>query len=145
MNPIAMSTDDVRLYSKQQRVPVDVVAPEHLDLHSELERWGQWNREGRPGPGSCASLEGDFTGSGGRETRTPVVSLPPDPRLARIEAAVVSMIRDRVAEQYGETLREFYCKRWEPKTVCWAHALQYEGFARWMYLCRQAVGALLEA
>ena len=137
--------DEIRLYSKQARVPVDVVAPEHFELHSDLERWGQWNREGRPAGGTCNSIEGNMTSeSGGREARAPQVSLPPDPLMARIEAAVVRMMQDPVAGQYGETLREFYCKRWPAKTICWAHALQYEGFARWMWLAREAVASALD-
>ena len=146
MKPMAMASDDdeIRLYSKQARTPVDVVAVEHLMLHSDLERWGQWNREGRPAGGTCNSLEGNMTSeSGGRETRSPVVSLPPDPLMARIEAAVVRLIADPLLEPYGETLREFYCKRWPAKTICWAHGLQYEGFPRWMWLSREAVMALL--
>lgn len=137
--------DDIRLYSRQERNPVDVVATEHLFLHNDLERWGQWNREGRPSGGTCNSIEGDYRETGGRETRAPVISLPPDPLMARIERAVVTMIGDRVAAQYGETLREFYCKRWAAKTICWAHGLQYEGYQRWVWLCRESVRKILEA
>lgn len=146
MKPLAMAIDDeIRLYTTPTRAPVDVVAPEHLMLHADLERWGQWNREGRPSGGTCNSIEGNMTSeSGGRETRAPQVSLPPDPLMARIERAVVLMIGDPVAGQYGETLREFYCKRWAAKTICWAHGLQYEGYSRWLWLCRETVRKSLE-
>lgn len=141
----AEDQEQPRLYSKEVRAPVDIVAVEHLVVHADCERWGRWNRAGRPVGGSCASIEGEYmssldgTGDGGRQTRAAVVSLPPDPLLARIEVIVVSMMQHSVTEQQGETLREFYCKRWALKTICWAHALRYEGFSRWMFLCRQSV------
>lgn len=131
--------EEPRLYSKTQRAAVDVIEKEHRELHADLERWGAWNKE-RYQAGQASSLEGDFRGDGGwREAPRPIVSLPPDPRLAAIEQAVVRMLQDSTAAPMAETLKEFYCKRWALKTICWAHALQYEGLARWMYLCREAI------
>lgn len=161
-----------RLYSRQERAPVDVVTTEHRFTHSELERWGAWNRERRE-TGQASSVEGDFAGDGGfRETPQATVLLPPDPKLAAIETVVVSMLIDQTpinwegrylylrkprsgrgaiseamvarVEQLGETLREFYCKRWELKSICWAHALEYEDFPRWMFMCREAVRKAIE-
>ncbi len=130
--------EEPRLWSKQPRLPADVVAQEHRGVHALLERWGAWNRE-RYQQGTCASLESNYDNSGAREVKRPTVALPPDPRLRRIEEVVVAMMQDRSTEQHGETLREFYCKRWALKTICWAHALQYEDFGRWMYDCRAMV------
>lgn len=50
---------------------------------------------------------------------------------ADVQQAVVVRV-----EQLGETLTEFYCKGWALKSICWAHGLQYEAFAAWMYDCR---------
>lgn len=144
----------------------DEVAQEHQAAHGELQRWGLWQRE-RYQQGVCASLEHNFDNSGGRTPSRAIVSLPPDPRLAALEAAIVAMQIDRtpviwsgrylivrkprrgpglpeegvmvLVEQMGETLAEYYAKRWPPRTICWAHALQYEDFAKWMYDCRAMV------
>jgi hypothetical protein len=75
-----MVRERVRMYSRQERVPVDVIAPEHDDVHRDLERWGAWNRE-RYSAGACASIEGDYDPGPGREPKRPVVALPPDPIL----------------------------------------------------------------
>jgi hypothetical protein len=82
-----------RLYSKQQRAPVDEVAGEHLLIHSDLERWGRWQRE-RYQQGMCSSLEKRYDSSGGREPSKAIVSLPPDSLLSRLEWVITLMLAD---------------------------------------------------
>ena len=82
-----------RLYSRPSIVPVDTVAPQHLLIHADLERWGRWNTE-RIRPRSCASKERDFDGRAGyRSNHYPTlpVSLPENARNRQIERAVVRM------------------------------------------------------
>lgn len=139
-------------------------------IHADLERWGSWNRE-RYQAGMCSSIEQRFDSSGGREPSKAIVSLPPDPMLARIEWTVTLMQQDQTpiaqdgryvllrkprsgaaenavlakVEQLGETLTEFYCKGWPAKTICWGHGLRYELFAEWMYDCRSTLLTRLTA
>lgn len=87
---MATQEEEPRLYSKQQRAPVDEVAGEHRIIHNDLERWGRWQRE-RYQQGTCASLEQNFDSSGGREPSKAIVSLPPEPLLGRIEWTIVQM------------------------------------------------------
>jgi len=128
-----------RLYSAPgPRLPVDVVAVAHVAIHFDLDRWGRWNRE-RYQQQTCESIEKNFEETGGRQAKKAVVALPPDARLRRMEEIVVALIQDDQTEAHGETLRQFYCRRWAPKTICWAHHLQYEGFGAWMFLSRALV------
>lgn len=133
---------EVRLYTKQPRGAVDVVAPEHAEIHAELEKWGAWNRERRQ-QGTCESIEKNFSETGGRVSRRPLIALPPNMRMAQIEQAVTYMLRDQALEQFGECLRMFYCKRWALKTICWSLAIQYEDLPRWTYTSRKAVLTVL--
>jgi hypothetical protein len=85
--------EEPRLYSKQQRSPVDEVAAEHIEVHGNLERWGRWQRE-KYQQGVCSSLEKRYDNSGGREPSKALVSLPPDPLLSRIEWVITMMLAD---------------------------------------------------
>lgn len=133
---------DARLYSRDQRLPRDTIAPEHQAVHVDCERWGAWNRE-RYQQGRCRSIEHRYDDDGGRKVKRPTVALAPDPMLRRIEVAVVALMQTPATEHHGETLREYYARRWALKTICWAHAIRYEDFGRWIYDCRQAVLNLL--
>jgi hypothetical protein len=125
-----------RLWSKAPRAPQDAVADEHREIHADLDRWGRWNRE-KYQKGTCASIEKNFDETGGRHVRAPVIALPPDPTLRRIEEIVVAM--RSTAEQHSETLALYYCRRISPKNICWSMRLRYEDFARWMFDCRAMV------
>lgn len=124
-----MVDEPVRLYSKQQRVAVDVIATQHREIHRQLERWGAWSRERRQ-QGHCRSIEHRFE-AGGRDVKPPVVSLPPDPVLWRIDRAVRDM-----PMQHGDTIRMFYGKRCSPRTICVVLALRFEDFGTWMHTAR---------
>lgn len=126
-----------RLYSRQARVPQDLVLPKHQVIHVELDRWGRWNRE-RYQQGTCESLEKNFA-SGGREVKRPIVTLPPDPRNQQIERAVLRMLFE-----HGETTKLYYEKRRSPTTICQIFALRFEDFGKWMGDCRDMVLFLLE-
>lgn len=111
----------------------DEVAPEHQEIHAKLQRWGRWQTE-RYQQGFCYSIEHRFEGDRNRTTSRAVVALPPDPELGMIEMAILL-----IPEQHAETIVQYYAKRWAPKTICWAHSIQYEDFARWMHDCRSMV------
>src|SRR3954462_3554867 len=98
-----MIDETVRLYSKEQRAPVDIVAPHHTKTHADLERFGNWNRE-RYQQGFCYSVEHRFE-SNVREVKRATITLPPDPMLAKLERVILTL-----PEQHSETIIQFYCK-----------------------------------
>jgi len=138
--PIVTDTDEPRLYSRQQRTPVDVIAPQHIEIHVDLERWGAWNRE-RKQQGTCSSVESEYDSSGGRETKRSTVSLPANPRHGQIDR-VVRQMRMRVP-QHGETVTLFYAKRRSPLDICHVMLLRFEDLPKWMFDCRAMVINLL--
>lgn len=154
MSAIIAMTDDVRLYSKQPRLPVDVVAPQHLAIHAELERFGTWCRE-RIERGECESIEHLYDETGGREAKRATIALPPDPRMHEIDR-VLRHMRMRMP-QHGEALRMFYVgalrtntsarglryDQCAPKRICIVLHLRFEDFGGFMFDCRAAVLNLL--
>lgn len=133
-------TDEVRLYSKQERIPVDVIAPQHSDLHADLERWGAWNRE-RYEQGTCESIEKNFDETGGRQVKRTQIALPVNPRHGQLDR-VVRLMQMRVP-QHGGTIKLFYAKRKSPLTICHVMVLRFEDFPTWMFDCRAMVENIL--
>lgn len=148
----ANKDEDLRLYSKAPRMPVDVVAPQHLEIHDDLERWGSWNRD-RYQPGTCASIEKRYD-AGGREVKKPVISLPTDPRNLAIDRAVRRMSMG--AHQHSETIKLYYVTRPVRRTVvrsgtritvgcttaqaiCGLLTIHWKDFGTWMFDCRSMV------
>ena len=123
---------EVRLYSTPPAVPADVVPPQHQDIHTDLERWGEWNRERRQ-IGHCRSVEHRYE-TGGRQVKPPQISLPINPRNQQIDRAVY-----RLPEQHRESVRLYYVIRWEPRRICKAMAIHRTAFPRWMFDCRAMV------
>jgi hypothetical protein len=109
-----MVDESVRLYSKQPRLPVDVVAPEHAEIHVDLDRWGAWNRE-RYQPGTCASIEKYFT-KGGDTTPPATAPSAVNPRHLQVERAVI--LAGVHSPQHGECIRQFYVRRSTPIVIC---------------------------
>lgn len=132
--------DEVRLYSRQHRTPVDVIAPQHVELHADLERWGTWNRE-RYQQGTCESFEKNFDETGGRHVKRTHISLPVNPMHAKLDR-VVRLMQMRVP-QHGETVKLFYAKRRSPLMICHAMVLRFEDFPTWMFDCRSMALNLL--
>lgn len=134
MKGLALAADDEpRLYSKPVRVPVDIVAPQHEDIHADLEKWGRWNRE-RMRSRSCASAESVY-----ERTRTPSATVEEvDLRSVAIEKAVL-----RMPEQQRDTTRLFYVQGVSPNGICRMFSLRYEAFPQWMFTCRSMVLNLL--
>lgn len=131
-----MSEEPPRLYSAPpKRQPVDVIAPQHVELHAELERWGAWNRE-RGEQGKCSSVESGYS-SGGREPGRAIIALPPDPRLSELDR-IVRFMRLQVPD-HGQTVKLFYADRKAPLWICYTFNLRFEGFPAWMFACRAMV------
>jgi DNA-directed RNA polymerase specialized sigma24 family protein len=129
----ALAADEPRLYSRPARVPVDVVEPQHEDIHAELEKWGRWNRE-RSRARGCASAESVY-----ERTRTPGSTVEEvDLRSVAIEKAVL-----RMPEQQRDTTRLFYVQGVSPHGICRVFTLRYESFQGWMFTCRAMVLNLL--
>ena len=128
--------EDVRLYSKPPRVPVDAIAPQHIEIHAELERWGAWNRE-RYEAGTCSSIEKRYDHSGGRQVKKAVISLPPDPVLFRLDRTVRYMVLS--VPQHAETVKLFYVKRNTPWMICRLVSVHWKDFGKWMFDTRAMV------
>jgi hypothetical protein len=100
-----ITEDQPRLYSRQTKGPQDVVAPQHQEIHAELDSWGRWCRE-RYVPGECASIEHRFDNTGGRSTKAAVISLPENPMYRRIDKVVRHMRMNM--PDHGEALVLYY-------------------------------------
>ncbi len=125
----------VRLYSKQPRVPVDVIAPQHIEVHADLERWGSWNRD-RYQPGTCASVEKRYEPRN-KELKPPHVSLPTKPRNLEIDR-VVRLMAVRLP-QHAVSIKLFYVVRRQPQVICRVVAVHWKDFGTWMFDCRSMV------
>ena len=119
---------ELRLYSKQPRCPADVIAPQHRDIHAELERWGAWNAE-RYKASSSGSVESRY-----REQLPPATGHGVDPRLIALERAVLGL-----PAKHRDSVRMFYVAREDARTICRVFFLRYEAFPSWMFLCRAMV------
>lgn len=154
-------TEEVRLYSRPRPGPVDVVAPQHAQIHVELDSWGRWSRE-KYQPGTCESIEGRFDpGEGGRKVRPPTVSLPENDRLRQIDTVVRYMRMHLV--QHGEALKLYYVGalpddrrrdpkrpvlmtqyiRCTPRVICRVLHLHWSNFENLMFDSRAALINLL--
>lgn len=116
-----------RLYSRAPRCPADIVAPQHRDIHAELERWGSWNAE-RYRAGASGSVESRY-----RE-QTPKGMESVDLKLIDLERAVL-----RLPVPQRDTVRMFYVTREDARTICRIFSLRYEAFPAWMYAARHLV------
>jgi hypothetical protein len=125
----------VRMYSKTPRVPVDVIAAQHVEVHADLERWGSWNRD-RYEPGTCASVEKRYEPRN-KELRPPHVSLPTRPRNLEIDRVVRLMSMS--LPQHAETLKLFYVVRRQPQVICRLVVVHWKDFGGWMFDCRAMV------
>lgn len=150
-----------RLYTRQQRGPVDVVAPQHIVIHAELESFGRWSRE-KYQPGTCDSVERRWDpGEGGRKVRPPVVSLPENDRHRQIDTVVRHMRMN--LPQHGEAVKMYYVGvlpgerkgdkrrpvlmvqyiRCNPRIICRTLRLHWSNFENLMFDARCAVVNLL--
>lgn len=131
-----MVDEGVRLYSRMPRVPVDVIAPQHIEIHADLERWGAWNRD-RYQPATCASIEKMYE-KGGRDA-TPASTAPSivNPRHMQIERAVRYM--GMRLPQHGETVKLFYVNRRTPQVICRLVVIHWRDFPVWIGTCRSMV------
>jgi hypothetical protein len=127
--------EEPRLYSKQARVPVDVIAPQHIEVHADLERWGSWNRE-RYEAGTCGSVEKRYEPRN-KELKPPHVSLPTNPRNVQLDRAVRHM--SIALPQHAETLKLFYVVRRQPVIICRMVTVHWRDFGTWMFDCRAMV------
>jgi|SRR3990167_271671 len=119
-----------RLYTNAPRCPTDAIAPQHQNIHAELERWGSWNAERyRAGASGLVERYREQTAKGMDSV---------DPRLIALERAVLGL-----PEEYRDTVRMFYVTREDARTICRIFALRYEAFPSWMFLCRAMVVNLL--
>ena len=121
-------TEGPRLYSRQPRAPSDVIAPQHRDIHAELERWGMWNAD-RYKANSCFSVESRY-----REQLPPATGQGVDPRMVALERAVLGL-----PAKHRDTVRMFYVARQDARTICRVFVLRYEAFPSWMFWCRAMV------
>lgn len=127
-----MIDETIRLYSRQARCPVDVIAPQHQDVHALCERWGAWNAE-RYRAGTSGSVESRY-----REQTPHATGDGVDPRMIQVERAVLRMPKD-----YRDTVRMFYVTRTDPRTICKIFTLRYEAFGPWMFTARAMIVNLL--
>ena len=139
---LAMEEEQPRLYARASRLPIDWIAPQHAEIHAELERWGAWNRIRRQAA-TCGSVEKNFDGRGGyRSNYYPAlpISLPENQRNRQVDRAVI-----RLPLQHRETVKLFYVSRREPRAICRAAVIHWNDFPKWMFDCRAMVLTQLRA
>jgi hypothetical protein len=107
-----MLAPSIRLYSRQRRAPVDVVAVEHLEVHEQLEAWARSGRERRKAA-TCASVEKAYLRGGRDATPASTAPAPVNGVHARIEAIVVSLERER-----PRTLTGYYIRKLPVWLIC---------------------------
>jgi hypothetical protein len=147
-----LAMEDVRLYSKAPRMPVDVVAPQHAEIHHDLDRWGLWNRD-RYQPGTCASMEKLYY-KGGDTTPPATAPTLANPRHLAIDRAVRRMSMG--AHQHSETIKLYYVTRpvrrivmrggtrievrcTTAQAICGLLTIHWKDFGTWMFDCRSMV------
>lgn len=134
---LAMVDESIHLYSKPSRLPVDQVAPQHAEIHSDLERWGAWNRE-RYSPRTCGSAEGRYIRTRAQDQSTDYPRLPvwqpPNPRNREVDRAIL-----RCAFRHQEILRRHYVDRLAPAHICKLMALHFRHFGPLLFNSRAAV------
>lgn len=126
--------EQVRLYSRAPRVPIDVVAERHQGIHARLEQWGRWNAE-RYRASSCYSVESRYREQSPRATGGIL-----DLSSLAIERAVL-----RLPPMQRETVRMFYVVRRTPHAICKAYAIPFKSFASWMHMARAMVLNILRS
>lgn len=140
-----MAEEPPRLYSRQSRVPIDIIAPEHGDVHIKLERWSFWNRE-RYEPATCNSIEKKFE-KGGRDATPPATApMLVNPLYLRVERAVI--LAGVQSPQHGDCLRFFYVQRYNLFEICRRlnppKGIRWEDLPTWTYDSREMVRVILE-
>lgn len=167
MNGLLAMTDEEppRLYSKESRLPRDIVAPQHAAIHIELDGFGRWNRE-RYKQGTCNSIEKRFF-KGGRDA-TPASTAPVgvNPLYSQIDRVVRMMLYE--VPRHGETIKLYYVGRLRedrprrpgdqkratsptgliyipcrPEVICRLMTVRPADFPTWMGHCRSMVINLL--
>lgn len=127
-----------RLYSRghRDRTPVDVVLPQHADIHALLIRWGAWNAS-RAARRGAASVEGLYSKVGTPPATAPLAA---DRQIVDLERAMVAM----PAEQ-KDTLRRLYVFRMTPISICQLRRprMRYEAWAEHIATCRSMALNLL--
>ena len=128
--------DDVILYSKPSRLPVDEVAPQHREVHNLGIRWGAWRNVGYT-PSTCNSAEGEFE-KGGRDA-TPASTAKPevDPQIMLFDGAW-RLMRRRVPG-HAQCLSLYYYDREDLKLICRRLVLHWSNFSWYMGHSRSMV------
>jgi DNA-directed RNA polymerase specialized sigma24 family protein len=131
-----MVADEPRLFSTLSTLPVDLIAPQHEALDSDLVAWGRWSRERRARI-KCGSAEGAYR-AGYRSWHYPTAAemMPslPNPRAQDLDRAIL-----RIANQHRELLRMHYVDLRQATVICRQLALRWETFGQWMFDARAMV------
>jgi hypothetical protein len=124
---------DVRLWSREPRLPRDEIAPEHAQVHALLERWARANRE-RRSRATCSSVEKLYL-RGGRDV-TPASTAPAPAVLLyeRVERVVL-----RLPSEHSRTILLYYVERVQPVVICRRCRLRFADFPRWIGTTRAMV------
>jgi hypothetical protein len=128
-----MLAPGIRLYSRQRRAPVDVVAVEHREVHELLEAWARSGVERRKRQ-TCGSVE-KRSFRGGRDA-TPASTAPDavNNLWERVERVVVALERE-----HSWTVVRYYVRKWPVWLICRDLGLRFESFEGWIYSCREMV------
>jgi hypothetical protein len=139
---IAEAAEPVNM-AELRAYPVDEVAPEHEDIHADLETWGRWNRDRRRVRRECGSVEHQHRSTGYRSYNDPmpedfVVLLAPNPRNLAIDRAVLE-----VPDGHQQALKLHYVALAPAWLIVRRCAIQAGDFGRWMHDARCMVVNLL--
>ena len=123
-----------RLFSRgyRERTPVSDVPPEHVQVHSELIVWGNWNRTMRRSA-SLGSLESLYVKRGSPPSTAPLEGSAPR-FCVEIERALL-----RMAAKQRRALRLLYVVRYSPMSICDALRIRPESYAAFMRIARAMV------
>jgi hypothetical protein len=125
---------------RRTRLPVDNIAPRHIDLHADLEGWGRWSRERRKRH-ECASLERAYRAPNGNidmgwEHNAPQnkpVQIPNE-RVRALDRAILALPQLHLAG-----MRLHYWHMRSPAHTCRSLALHFSMFGGFMTTGRDMV------
>lgn len=119
------------------RLPLDEIAPQHREIHSDLEAWGRWNVDRKPAKVRCGSAERNYI-TNWRQYHYPSIAemMPrlPNPRNREIDRAILLC-----ALRHQEVLRRYYVFRQRPEHICRRMPINFIHFGQLIFKARAGV------
>jgi DNA-directed RNA polymerase specialized sigma24 family protein len=125
---------------RRPRIPEDLIAPQHEDIHAELNLWGRQSRTHTPRL-RCGSAEKLYRVPRGAEyDPQPKPALLPPYRILDLDRAIL-----RMPDLHRQLIREYYVRQTRPEVLCRRMAIHWSHFGKLMFDSRAMVLNLLRS